>query len=281
MDKTNTRNRTPSLFVLASLTAILLISSCVGCFSSKHVILSHQLKKKTFPVNSFVKIFRFIKVSKCLPISGSECRSGITFSSSGSGVILYSDKKGSLVMTAGHMCNVDVDKGRMMIEETEKSIKLLTIKNKKFDAVVIHKEVRQGTDLCMLYSKKMRKHQTSKISNQAPQTGDLAYNIAAPAGIFHPPAVPLLSGYYSGYMKDSDSDMYTIPAVGGSSGSPVFNERFEIIGNIYAAATRFSHMSVSTTHKNMLKFIKTSLKIIKEKKAVKKVPSPIKDVPWF
>ena len=185
-------------------------------------------------------------------------------------------------MSAGHMCNVNIDKKRMMVGELEKSLELVTIKNKKFDAIVVHKKIEKGTDLCILYSRNLIGQKSSKISKKAPVTGDIAYNIAAPAGIFHPPAVPLLSGYYSGYMTDNDSDMYTIPAVGGSSGSPIYNDNFEIIGNIYAAATNYSHMCISTTHKNMLKFIEESLDIMKNTKGnlEKKPPEP-KLTPWF
>ena len=157
------------------------------------------------------------------------------------------------------------DKDKMMISEITKSIKLVTIKNKEFHAEVVNKKVKKGTDLCILFSRSMINQNISTISKKPPEVGDQVYNIAAPAGIFHPPAVPILDGYYSGYMTDRDSDMYTIPAVGGSSGSPVYNENFEIVGSIYAAATTFSHMSISTTYKNMLAFIKESIGILKNK----------------
>lgn len=229
------------------------------------MISSLKTKKKTFPVSSFVKIYRIVKVSSCIPVRESQCVSGTEFSSSGSGVIIHSGNDGSIILTAGHMCNTGFNKNEMMISKITKSIELVNIRNEVFRAEVVNKKVKKGTDLCVLFSGSMVNQDISTISKKPPKVGDQVYNIAAPAGIFHPPAVPILDGYYSGYMTDGDSDMYTIPAVGGSSGSPVYNENFEIVGSIYAAATTFSHMSISTTYKNMLAFIKESIGILKNK----------------
>jgi hypothetical protein len=267
---------------MAIATLLLLSGSCIGCYSSKYLVSSNQSKKKVFPVDSFVKIYRIVKVVNCTPIKGSKCAEGTEFTSSGSGVIIHSSSDGSVVLTAGHMCDIGFNKEAMLVSNVVKSIELVTIKNKIFRAKVINKKVKKGTDLCILYSGTMVDQNYSKISNSAPRVGDLAYNIAAPAGIFHPPAVPILDGYYSGYMTDNDSDMYTIPAVGGSSGSPIYNENFEIIGSIYAAATTYSHMSISTTYKNMLKFINESVKIMKNaKKRTRKDTKKKSTLYWF
>ncbi len=248
--------------VLSAVTCLILASSCTGCHSLSDKYLNFSFKKKRIPTISFVKITKFATVKKCVPISGSKCREGTTWAATGSGVIIAQNKdKGSLILTAAHVCNVheEINKKTLMIEKLEGSLKLTTITNEDFNAEVVHKKLHEGIDLCLLYAPTLRQFSAINIAVKSPKTGDMSFNIAAPHGIFHPPAVPILSGYYSGYMTDTGSAMYTIPAMGGSSGSLILNEDFELIGIVYAASTVYTHMTLSTTHENIVDFIKEAL----------------------
>jgi len=161
------------------------------------------------------------------------------------------------------MCNTDGgigDHGMGYIEKIERYIMLQTTEGEKYSADVRYYELKNGIDLCLLYSRDMKNKEYVRFSPRKPEVGDKVYNIAAPAGIFHPPAVPILAGFYSGTMMPEETDMYTVPAVGGSSGSPVFNESYEIVGIIFAASRVFSHMSIATTYEKTLKFIKRAAK---------------------
>ena len=53
------------------------------------------------------------------------------------------------------------------------------------------------------------------------EEGERVYNVAAPVGIFYEDVVPLLEGFYMG--QTGMKAYYTVPAMGGSSESPIFN----------------------------------------------------------
>lgn len=212
-------------------------------------------------MDSFVKITRLIEIKKCIPIKDSYryCKPGTSYTSTGSGVIISSNNNGSLILSAGHMCDVEggLNSPHMkFIEETKRQISVTDIKGGRYFAEVRYYELGEGVDLCLLFSRSFKNQKRAKLSANAPKVGDRVYNIAAPAGIFHPPAVPILDGFYSGIMMPEKTDMYTVPAVGGSSGSPVFNEKFEIVGIIFAASRSFTHMSIATTYERTLEFLR-------------------------
>ena len=80
--------------------------------------------------------------------------------------------------------------------------------------------------------------------------------MSAPAGIYHPPTVPILQGIYSGKMPDGKNSLSSIPAVGGSSGSPVLNERLELVGILFATHPAFTEISISSSFEELKKFMK-------------------------
>jgi len=243
---------------LSTLICLVFAGSCTGCRSSIDSFSDLLPKKKKIPTESFVQIVKYASVIKCTPISGTVCKEGLTFRSTASGSIILSDKsKGSLILTAAHVCNVSegIDKTGYMIQELDFSIRLKSINNEEFNAFVVFMKLEKGVDLCLLHAPDMTNSKAIKIAQRPPELGELCYNIAAPGGIFHPPAVPILSGYYSGFMTDFGSAMYTIPAIGGSSGSPILNSRFELVGSVFAASTIYTHMTISTTYENIILFL--------------------------
>jgi hypothetical protein len=261
---------------LSSLVCVIFAGSCTGCHSSIDIFSDLLPKKKKIPTESFVQIVKYASVTKCTPISGTACKEGLTFRSTASGSIILSDKnKGSLILTAAHVCNVSegIDKTGHMIQELDFSIKLKSINNEEFNAFVVFMKLEKGIDLCLLHAPDMINSKAIKIASQGPELGDLCYNIAAPGGIFHPPAVPILSGYYSGLMTDFGSSMYTIPAIGGSSGSPILNSRFELVGNVFAASTIYTHMTISTTYENIILFLRDAFAAYSkgERESLKKI----------
>ena len=105
------------------------------------------------------------------------------------------------------------------------------------------------------------------ISASNPKNGDEAYNIAAPMGILHENVVPLLEGFYFG--TDGKRALYSIPAIGGSSGSPIFNKKGYLIGMIHSVNRYFPVISVSPPTSDLRKFI---WQAIKENEAVSQKP---------
>ena len=95
--------------------------------------------------------------------------------------------------------------------------------------------------------------------------GERVYNVAAPVGIFYEDVVPLLEGFYMG--KDGLKAYYSIPAMGGSSGSPIYNIRGHLVGMIHSVNVAFPMVSVSPTQKELKKFLKSNIEAHKKELA--------------
>ena len=113
-------------------------------------------------------------------------------------------------------------------------------------------------DACIVHVWGLFKSSLS-IAKDPPVIGDTVYNMAAPAGFFKRNLVPLFEGIYTGEWNKYAS-VYTIPAIGGSSGSPILNKEGELIGLIYARHHRFHHIVLSSTFKKLRNFALNSIK---------------------
>ena len=209
----------------------------------------------TIPHKAFVKVFVKISIIECH--EKSKVCEPKTWGSVGSGAIVKTTSSNSYILTAGHVCNVEITKEGL--EETKKmkiEISVLTHKNEMHNSNIIHSNRLKNNkaDLCLLETTKLD-HYGIKISMRKPQTGDRLYSMGAPAGIYHPPTVPILEGIYSGEMPDGRNFLSSVPAVGGSSGSPVFNKEMKLVGVIFASHPRFNHISISTGHKDTKQFL--------------------------
>ena len=166
--------------------------------------------------------------------------------SSASAFVVSTAKTGSYAITAAHFCEDDMD---LLLQSVIRGTPIQKIQfyafdidMKKYDVNVIHYD--RKLDLCLIYVKKLQR-KPALLSYHEPAPGDKAYNLAAPMGMFHANMTPKLDGYFSGYYhrdprnKDQAFSIYSIPAIGGSSGSPIFNKDGYIIGMIHSVNTRF------------------------------------------
>ena len=147
-----------------------------------------------------------------------------------------------------------------MINSYNIKLKILDYQNRKVDAEIITMNDNipdKQLDLCILKIKGVRLP-IVPVSRFSPKIGDKVIAMAAPAGIYHPPIVPIFSGIYSGQIDETTS-LTTVPALGGSSGAAVLNERMEIIGVIYAVSIAINNVSLMTNHRETVEFIDKSM----------------------
>tara|TARA_R100001509_G_scaffold138818_1_gene93144 strand:- start:150 stop:899 length:750 start_codon:yes stop_codon:yes gene_type:complete len=234
----------------------LLTSSCT--------ILDVNNKEKVDPpVKSFVKIVKEIHVSECHP--NTDCRPS-KFYSTGSGIVVGHTKKNTIILTAAHVCRVMIDEEvGTSIKKMEKNLYAINHlgKMKKTTVILASNPSLDNKDMCLIASPKIHGVKAVKLGPK-PKVGDMTFNIAAPAGVVHLPAVPILHGIYSGEAPDVNSDLYTIPAIGGSSGSGIFNEDYELIGLVFASVRKFHHVTLSPKYDDLKKFLDEGQKVVRK-----------------
>lgn len=253
------RNYREIVFIFAVI--ILTLSGCLNLKIPSKIIRTTDntvIKKANsfFPIESFVIMSQeFLLITSCG--DDANCSPIIlnTFSSAGSGVIVKSEDDMNYVLTAGHICvppqgelastlnsSVEVDVRYMM--------KLTTGFGRESEGEIV--AVDLDNDLCLL---KSNKHlgPALKVSPQDPMLHEEVYNMANPAGLASSLAVPVFKGYYVGNI--AMLSIYSIPAVGGSSGSPIMNKDNEIISIVSAAAIRFDEYAIGPRTEKVREFL--------------------------
>ena len=206
------------------------------------------------PRRAFVKIETKIKFRVCNPQNPKECINQ-TAGSSASGFVVKNANGGSFVVTAAHVCDVSDIVSSL---ETEFS-KVLNVSSVAINIDGIKHSLdilamERKTDLCMTWAHNLRER-AIPVAWRAPEPGDAVYNLAAPIGIFDKNMIPTMHGHYNGISRGFA--MYSVAAAPGSSGSPVFNARGEIIGMIHSVFVRFPFITLSPTYDEMKQFILT------------------------
>ena len=211
----------------------------------------------THTIESFVKVRRVSYVMQCRqdPTNGeSVCIPGFA-KSSGSGALVSKGSLGGLILTAAHVCD-------SMEERMDPSIKgfqlsVVDMSLKEYEAKIVNLDY--DLDACILSVEGIDLPKVPVYKGKLNE-GTKSYNVAAPVGIMNKNMVPLLEGYYMGN-DTAHRAMYTIPAAGGSSGSPIVNSKGELIGMIHSVNIRFPMITVSPELENLRKFITQSRKM--------------------
>jgi S1-C subfamily serine protease len=214
----------------------------------------------TPPIDEYVKVFHRVDIISCKKDNSKNCAVG-TFQTTGSGMLVDLSAKYStgFILTAGHVCHNILPNS---IENSLQYNQVMDGDGKLHDAhmVISSQDANNGPDLCILYAPSI-KNVGVKISLRKPRVGDQIYYIGSPAGVFHPPVAPILPGIYSGEI-DEYSAMITAPAVGGSSGSAILNDRNKIIGVLWAAHPGFHHVTLMSNFDSFQEFLRQARKLV-------------------
>ena len=228
-----------------TLLVISILSSC-----------SNGILQTNFPFfkGTFLKIEKITEISVCNPRNLKHC---ITkkYGSTASSFLIKHKKDKSYVITSAHVCVNDY--GRLIyLPKFKAKVQFygLDLNLKKYDYKI--EKVDFENDLCLVSTKRMKK-KPYKIARKNPKLGEHVYNIAAPRDIFGKGMVPLFSGHYSG--QAYDRSIFSVPAFGGSSGSPVLNKNGEVIGVISAVTKNFNNIAMASTLKSIKELIKNGI----------------------
>lgn len=208
---------------------------------------------KYLPRDSFIHVYAYERYEFCYTVKNEKkCitlkRGG---ASSGSGFVVYNTPNGSLVITAYHVCSATSKK-------MTQTLTLTSLDGDEFEARIVATDENKENDICMIYAEDLKKPPV-KIALNKPLPGAKLFNLAAPAGIFNEGMVPILEGRYNG-VSFKGSAMYSIPAAGGSSGSMVLNNNFELIGLIHSLHIKFPNITVGPEFEIITKFIRKNIK---------------------
>ena len=240
-----------SLFITITLVAV----SCA--FNSSYFVGEGMEQGNKDFRESFIKVENKFSARGC---KDDKCTIERVISSD-SAFVVSTSKTGSYAITAAHFCEDDMD---LLLQSLVKGTPIqkieffaYDIEMKKYDVNVIHYDNK--LDLCLIYVKKLQRR-PALLAHSAPEPGDKAYNLAAPMGMFNANMIPKLDGYFAGYyhrdprVKQAFA-IYSIPAIGGSSGSPIFDQNGYIIGMIHSVNTRFPFITYSPTYGQLKQYI--------------------------
>lgn len=221
-------------------------------FSSSCAVTPKHTVNSILPKESFVKIEVTIDIRKCQEQLCLEVNRLVSHSS---GFIVKRKINGAYAVTAGHSCEEDDLINQINSDgfEAELKIKVLDLDLKEYKAKVT--KIDRLNDLCMLYVKNI-KRPALKLNGKKPVFGEKVYNLAAPMGIHDKNMTPILEGRYCGPGEfKTKISVYSIPAIGGSSGSPILNKRGRLVGMIHSVHRGFPYISFSPTTEILNDFI--------------------------
>jgi len=216
--------------------------------------------------NSVFKRNSFLKLKKTLIVStySDEQQACILINkwgSTASAAIIKNRVDGSYALTAAHVCRDDKMKNfiNSFFKKNYPKLKIqynldftaIALDGKEYIVEVVAQDIEN--DMCILWIEDCYKKEIP-LAPVGPNPGDRTYNIAAPLGIFAVNMAPLQEGIYDGEV--GNKAFYSIPAIGGSSGSPILNHKGELVGMIHSTYRSFNHLSVSPTYKDMSEFVR-------------------------
>jgi len=222
-----------SLIIIAALT----VTSCAA--------QTNILNSLTNVKNSILKIETWASLSDCNR-DVMTCPEDQIMSTGTGSVVLHNNKKH--ILTAAHIC---VQKNPSPSLKLDFYFKAVDQNSKKYLIKIAKYDMK--ADICLLYSDTELEPAFIPLSRRNLEYGEKVYNLSAPMGIIQEGMVPVFEGRYFG--KYSGDAYYSIPAIGGASGSPIINSRGELVGMVHSVHYRFHHLTLSATYHRLWNFL--------------------------
>jgi len=256
--------------VFRILWIILALLVSTGCTSEK---------VPTVEKRSFAKIYRIFSVEVCRK-KDDKCvsnKKGVVWSAQGSAAIVEVNSLGSFLLTAEHVCNVDEEKTEMVLRQLKLHILGTKTKKKYLKATIKFKVVTPTgqsayadvintdpvSDLCIIFAEGVHEKPLRRFYGSL-EEGQRVYNIASPADLAILDIIPIFEGFFVGQTEKIGA-MYSIPATGGSSGSPILDDHGRLEGMIHSVAREFHHVSFSPDIMSLNRFIDMSIEDYRDK----------------
>lgn len=248
------------LFTATVIVSTLLFLSCAPTLSN----ISYGNAISYLPYKSAIFIKRNLQVKMC--IKGSNVCITKTMSLRGSGSVIKNVGKDSLMLTARHVCEFSPPDPKDLPDEVDVAVSVLQTLAYDYDGNAMEVNVvksDQVEDICIMKIKNYN-GQVVRLSDRAPSVGDRVFNVGFPAGMYMKRVSMFYEGFFGGNAEklpfprtvENPLAVYTIPVVGGQSGSMLLNTRGELIGMIHSGIAGFNSMAFSPTYEVLKKFLK-------------------------
>ena len=224
---------------------LLVLASFVNsCATQTNMIKSLQDVKK-----SILKIETWARFGECNEESAT-CAEYELMSMGTGAVVLYDNKKA--VLTASHVCKQEDFESYIIAHSGDFFLKAIDRDDREYVITILKYD--SDADICLLQSTSGELPNYIKISSKKPEYGEIVYNLSGPLGLLEKHMVPVYQGQFFGNLNGRA--FYSIPVVGGSSGSPVVSAKGELIGMIHSVHYKFHHISLSATYEQLWNFLK-------------------------
>ena len=93
-----------------------------------------------------------------------------------------------------------------------------------------------------------------EIASSNPDQGDKVFYAGYPQGVYYPNLLHFFDGYYAG-IDFGRKATWNIPVTNGSSGSPVVNQRGELVGIVSEVLVDFDHITMGPSNEQIRQFL--------------------------
>lgn len=267
-----------SISVKRILLALLAVSVFSSCCSTKLITQRDQkliddperlieLSKNVVKITSYHNISIYDTND---PNKKSKLLAGFDVTAVGTGVLVKRQDELSIVLTAGHLCTPVPDaqlksyfpkltKDNFIIDNSYHGVS--NVNGQDFMALMI--TYNASKDICLLVSNAPIEQELIIAKNI--RRYEPVFYQGFVLGLYGKNFVPVFEGKFIGIMDTWTGELaqtYVMRVTNGASGSPIFNNRGELVGIVSSFLRNFDSISMSSTIENINEIIKDAEQMI-------------------